>query len=259
MKNTIYLLLFPFLFLFQTDLKAQFAEKIRTGRPGQSIGAYAVGKNVFQLQAGGNLSNFYLSDSENISDDKVFAGTAVLRYGLTEKLEVSAVGTYRNNDLFGAESNEQSGISNTQIGLRYNILQNKGIIPAVGLQGRLLLRAQSDDFQRDNTGAKVILATGNKLTDNLSLTTNLGFTWAGNGGPAKTNYSAILSVSLGEKWSTFAEIYGSFDVFSTNFDTGLAYFCTPDLKFDISAGLYGRNSLNYLFLDAGLSWRWHKR
>lgn len=205
------------------------------------------------------MSNFYVGESENISGKKVFAGTAVLRYGLTEKLEVSAVGTYRNNDLFGAETNEQSGISNTQIGLRYNILQNKGIIPAVGLQGRLLLRAQSDDFQRDNTGAKIIVATGNKLTDNLSLITNLGFTWAGNGDPARTNYSAVLSIAFGEKWSTFAEIYGNFSDFSTNFDTGLAYFCTPDLKFDASVGLYGRNSLDFLFLDAGFSWRWHKR
>jgi len=50
-QKHIGLLIFQLLFLSGV-VNAQFYETIRSGRPGQSIGAATVGKSIFQLQSG---------------------------------------------------------------------------------------------------------------------------------------------------------------------------------------------------------------
>ena len=175
-------------------------------------------------------------------------------------MEISGVFNWQQDDLITiAGPMKQIGVSNTQIGLRYNILQRKGAIPAVGIQGRLLLKAQSKTYQREKTGAKFILATGNKITDWLSVGTNWMLTWTGNAPTPQGSYVLNLSFSIDEKWGSFAEIYGNLNNFDTNFDAGFSYLVNNDLQLDASAGWQGQEALEDWFIDFGVSWRWHDR
>jgi hypothetical protein len=236
---------------------AQFGQTIRSGRPGASIGPYTVGKNVFQIQTGFNYNETTIT-SDNAKN--IWIWNSVLRYGVLEKLEVNGLINLQTEDITANGMNEiQSGVSNTQLGLRYNFTGNREGIPALGLQGRLLLKAQSEEYQRENLGMKFIFITGNKITDWLSLTTNWGITWSGDGGDPVGNYSINTSFGLTEKLGAFIEVFGVFSPFSSNYDSGLTYLLNNDLQLDVSTGWQGQNGLVDWFVDFGVSWRLHNR
>ncbi len=252
-----YILPIFFISLLSQTTFAQFGKTIRTGRPGASIGAYTVGKKVFQIQTGFNYNE---REFDNVFGSNTWIFNTVFRYGIFEKLEVSGVVNVRSDETLTVTGTEnQFGVSNTQIGLRYNILEQKGAIPAIGLQSRLLLKAQSIDYRRENLGASLVLATGNKITDWFSVTTNWGIVLMGNGGDPNSLYAINASFSLTEKWAVFAEVFGSFNSFSANYDAGFSYLINNDLQLDASAGWQGQNGLVDIFIDFGLSCRWHNR
>lgn len=247
-------LLSAFLFLLiHHTLSAQFAETIRSGRPGQAIGAYSVGKNVFQVQSG-LTNNDYSTEDPNINiRDEEWLHATVLRYGLTERLEISTV----LGGQFGDEV--RNGVNNTQIGLRYNFFGNEGARPAVDLQARLLLPWGMEEIRREKIGTRILLGTGNALTNRLGLTTNLGLT-LNQDRPNIYFYALALGYSLTDRLGAFVEIYDNFADFSNlelDFDLGLGYFVTNDLKLDISTGWQDSSSteIDNWFVDFGISFR----
>lgn len=248
--TTIFILITLF---FTTNAQAQFAETIRTGRPGQSIGPYTLGKKVVQLQAGATYTDI---DSGGNINEQIGDYLAIVRLGLLEKLEISGVINYRNLnfDNFGLSST-QKGINNTQIGLRYNILEAKGYIPAIGIQGRLLLKGNTGDFNRDDVGSKFILAVGQKMTDWLSFTGNYIMTWQGDEQDAQKGYTGAFSFPITKRLGGFVEIYGNLDDFTANYDGGLDYTITDNLKIDVSSGWQGQDEIDNWFIDFGFSWR----
>jgi hypothetical protein len=235
---------------------AQYAESIASGRPGQAIGARTLGENVFQAQSGFTYNDISFDDT----DGNISSFTNVLRLGVLERLEVSGVLIWQYDEFktSGISSNA-NGISNTEFGLRYSITTNKGWRPAIGIQGRLLLKVQDKVYQRENVGTRFILASGNKLSNSFSLTTNWGLTHSGNNsGP---NYSYVINgaYSITDKLSTFLEVYGRLNDFNADLDAGLAYLVNNDLQLDISFGLQDENNESNWFIDAGISWRFDWR
>ncbi len=74
---------------------AQYTETINTNRPGESQGAFAVGKNVLQLEAGGYLGNDTHSLLE--TDTDILGTSYGLRFGfLTEILELNLFGSFED-------------------------------------------------------------------------------------------------------------------------------------------------------------------
>lgn len=246
-KIVILILVFLPLFVF-----GQYGKTIRTGRPGQAIGGFALGKNVFQLQSG---YNFNQVENETTS---VFntANTTVLRLGVTERFELSGVVNWQTRKTeLDTTTTFIGGINNTQIGGRVNISKNKGWIPTIGIQGRALLKAQSEPFRREKLGSKFIIATGNRVNDKISIITNWGITWVGNNKKPATSYVVNVSYSVTDKIGTFAEVYGGLNSFSTNFDTGVSYLVNKDFQLDFSIGWQGNDEVIDWFTDFGLSWR----
>jgi len=239
--------------LVPISLFAQYGESIRTGRPGQAIGAYSVGKNVFQVQSG---LTYNMVDLKSGTEINSFTHSTVLRLGIIEKLEVSGVINWQKDRISNQEQVEKfGGISNTQIGARYNITENQGAIPAIAVQGRLLLDAQSKDYKRDKFGSKFVLATGNKVNDWLSIVTNFGIVWSGYNQDPTSLYILNFSFGLTEKVGAFAEMYGSFDDANPNFDGGISYLINNDLQLDLSAGWDSNPNISSWFVDGGVSYR----
>ena len=250
-----YLILFLSLFMPMIML-GQYAETIRTGRPGQSIGAYTLGSSVFQVQSGITYNSF---DHPLVEERSSYEFSNVFRLGILEKLEVSAVLNYRTEEGTWAMGETLSGVSNTQIGTRYNILEANGPIPALGVQARVLLKLQREEFRRENTGAQVLIAAGNRITDWMSYGANLGFLWAGDGNGPVELYTFNFGFSLTERIGAMVEVYGRLEDFSTNYDVGLSYLVNEDLSFDASAGWQGTEEYDDWFVDAGISFRFDWR
>ena len=152
-----------------------------------------------------------------------------------------------------------NGVSNTEFGFRYSITTNKGWRPAIGIQGRLLLKFQDEAYQRENIGTRFIMASGNKLSDSFSLITNWILTPAGNGNGPNYSYVINMSYSITENLSTFMEVYGGLNNFNVDVDAGLAYLLNKDLQLDVSFGLQDENKESNWFVDAGVSWRFDWR
>ncbi len=92
MLKTTVSLLFIFSVIFQT--RAQYTETINSNRPGESQGAFAVGKNVLQLEAGVFMGN----DNHSLyyTDTDILGASYGLRFGfLTEILELNFFGSFQ--------------------------------------------------------------------------------------------------------------------------------------------------------------------
>ena len=102
---------------------SQYTDVINSNRPGLSVSAYAVGKNVIQLEAG----LFYEQSDHTLlnSESNIWGSDISLRYGLLfEQLELNYEGTFQNQDItflgFGA-SESRTDFSRNRIGLKYLI------------------------------------------------------------------------------------------------------------------------------------------
>ncbi|WP_116126810.1 transporter [Lewinella sp. IMCC34183] len=237
-------------------LAAQYRPTIVTGRPGQAIGGLTVGRQVYQVQTGLNIG-WVGDDPDRVQN---FTETTVLRVGLLKHLEVSGVlGVSSVESVTPTGRIRERGISNTQIGARYNFLQNDGWRPSLAFQGRALLTAQDEAFRRDRTGAAFIVSAGWSLTDVVGFTANLNRSWTGND-TRTTGYVTTLGFSLSDKWSSFVEMYGALsDDFTTNFDGGFAYLVSPNVALDASAGWDGNSKLDSYFVNFGISFRFDGR
>jgi hypothetical protein len=228
---------------------AQFHETIRTGRPGQSIGTYAVGRGLFQLQSG--IDYFGSSGAQTGSG---WLTNNVLRYGIIEPWEVNALIEGRTETSNG---NALSGISALEIGTRYHILTRDKWIPNVGLQFRLRLPGDHGDYILQSYIPRLTLAVSQKLSEKFFLILN----WTQSGGNEesvpKSFYTANFSYALTDRLGIFLENFGTTSPQGWKFylDGGFAYLVTNDLQLDWSAEFGNNRGVSEWYVSAGVSWR----
>ncbi len=216
-----------------TKVVGQFNEIIRSGRPGQAIGAFTVGQHVLQIQSG--VDYFKSIDSDGDKKREEYLNNTVLRYGLSETFEVSAVAEYKTEAVLQNDTKiSYQGLSALDVGMRVHIFTGKGFVPNVGFQTRLRLPFLTGHYQIKDIAPLFVLATSQQLFKKFTLITN----W-------------------GNKLGVFVETFGSVQqgVFISNFDTGLAWLINNDLQFDVYGG-YGINQgVRDYFVSTGISWR----
>ncbi|MBS4044278.1 MAG: transporter [Chitinophagaceae bacterium] len=233
---------------------AQFNTVIRTGRPGQAIGAFTVGKNVLQFQQGleyGGITN-------NNTAPNTFISNHVVRYGIAETVEISALVDYQNDHK--NENNviiNKSGISNLHLGFRVHINNQKGILPTTGFQWRLKIPNTSNDYPTQNIGSVMIFVANWSLPKDCGLSTNWIYATSGNNTPATGKYVINFSFPIHNKWSGFIENYGQLQqsIFQTRFDGGVAYLINNNVQLDASAGFGNNQGVKDYFVSTGISWR----
>ncbi|MEL6924148.1 MAG: hypothetical protein AAFO94_08880 [Bacteroidota bacterium] len=104
------------------SVQAQFASTVRTIRPtGRTMGAYTVGRGVFQIQSGLTYNAADLGGL-GVTNERWNHNT-VLRFGILENLEVNGVFGWRTERWIDDPTLGQvSGVYNTQLGARYNLV-----------------------------------------------------------------------------------------------------------------------------------------
>jgi Putative MetA-pathway of phenol degradation len=249
------LLLFQLLFLSGV-VNAQFYETIRSGRPGQSIGASTMGKNVFQIQSG--VDYFGAENNEYGLKTRGFLTNAGLRYGLTEMFEVGAFFEYKNESTTSNDiTTSYSGLSNLVVGLRHQISVGEGLKPGIGFQFRLRLPVMSEHYQIDNLAPSFVFVTSQQLSKSVTLITNLGDSWNGMDSTPTGFYTVNLSCAFTATFGSFIENYGSVTqgTFDTLMDAGVAWLLTPNLQLDLFGGYSSNRGLQEYFISTGISWR----
>lgn len=249
----LYIVVLTFLSFFSN---AQYNPIIRTARPGQSIGPFTVGKNIFQVQSG---VDFFGSKNGNTGErtEGVLHNT-VIRYGLAERFEISTLINYNSITIRSEDSDRKTnGLDGLDIGGRYELFEGKGLIPNIGLQVRFRLPVLSEDYSIDHVAPRFIVVTNQKLSETFTLFTNWGGAWNGNTGDFTGIYTINLAFPITEKLGSYIENYGSITagVFESRWDTGFGYLVTNNFQLDAYGG-YGKNhGAQDWFVSMGISIR----
>lgn len=243
------------LFFGHHNSLAQFYETIRTGRPGQTIGAFTVGQGILQVQSG---FDYHTSTASATNFTESFLNNTVFRYGLTEPFEVSAMVEYITERITQDNvKSETNGLDALDIGMRYHIYTGKGLIPNVGFQLRARLPFLGEDYAIKDLAPRFILVTSQKLSDTFTLITNWGATWNGNDSTPTGTYAINLSFPFNEVLGAFVETYGGVQkgTGTINLDSGMAWLINPDLQLDLYSGYGNDQGIKDFFVSMGVSWR----
>lgn len=276
-------LLFPFVFILPLLGLSQYTDVINSNRPGLSVSAYAVGKNVIQLETG---LQFEQSDHSLLnSQSNLWGADLSLRYGLLfEALELNYEGTYQNqNTTFTNSGLEESfwNFSRNRVGLKFlvydrykdpernkpnirswranNVFQLKNLIPSVSLYGGATFNlGENPFFIGDPTVSyRAMIATQSRLTPRFVLISNVAYDRISTDFP-ELSYLVSLSYAFrNPKWSTFVENQG---VRSDRYSDvllrgGVAHLLSEDLQVDVNMGASFKNTPSRIFVSAGMSYR----
>jgi len=259
---------------------SQYTDVINSNRPGLSASAYAIGKNVLQLESG----LFYEQQDHNLlnTQSNIIGTDISLRYGLLfERLELNWEGTFQNQNItFNSfdTSASRTDFYKNRIGLKFliydrykedkpnlhswranNIFQLKNLIPSVSLYaGANFVLGDNPFYVGEPTiSPRVMVATQSRLSPRFVLITNLSYDRIGTDFP-EMGYTISLSHAFrNPKWSVFAENQGfKSDRYSdVLLRSGIAYLFNEDLQTDLHLGASFKNTPSRIFVSAGVSYR----
>jgi len=235
------------------------SERIQTDRPSVSTSAGTVPVGSLQMEGGGGYSYTSIGGSPA---QRQFTLDLTWRAGLTERFEVRLEGQPL---VVTTNQHDDTGIGNLTVDAKYRFIDGRenSWWPALGVMPFVTFPVAHAPHGTNAPDFGLIGLVSFDLPLRLSLDANLGV-----GGVAQRprGYlvqgaaSAALGLDIGERWSTFAEIFytsaaqrGARD--SVGFDAGVQFFVTQRIALDAS----GQTSLagpgpDYLF-RAGLSIR----
>ena len=279
MKQFLYLIIFA---LPLTAL-AQYTDVINSNRPGLSVSAYAVGKNVIQLEAG----LFYeQSDHSLLNTESNIWGTDIsLRYGLLfEALELNYEGSYQNQNITFLNINSSENLtdfSRNRVGLKYLVYDRykseernkpnlyswkanygfhwRNLIPSVSIYGGATFNLGENPFYVGDptVSYRGMIATQSKLTPRNVLITNIAYDRISTDFPELSYLISLSHAFRNPKWSTFLEHQGiqSDRYADILLRGGVAHLLTEDLQVDFNLGASFKNTPSRIFVTMGASYR----
>lgn len=233
------------------------ADPLATDRPGASESSSVMAPGFAQIETG--LKVF---DDPNAETGLELGGT-VFRVGVTEVWELRlGWGGY-------FDSSSDSGANDGLLGFKYSMSEGNDAItkPEMAAIVQTTVPLGDDDTTSDKFDPKFLLAATHILSEEFSLTYNLGLGWAttekANGSLTTGSsglYTLLLGYSATEQLSLFAELYGQIGLSADDspflFDCGLAYLLNDNSQLDFSAGAGLNSEAEDFFVSLGYSFRW---
>ncbi len=276
---------FTFLMLFALPFlsSSQYTDVINSNRPGLSVSAYAIGKNVLQLETG--LFYEQQDNSALNTQSNIWGNDVSLRYGLLfEQLELNWEGTFQNQNItfanFGTDESRTDFYRN-RLGLKFliydrykdpqrnkpslyswranNLFQLKNLIPSVSVYaGANFVLGDNPFYPGEPTvSPRVMVATQSRVTPRFVLISNIAYDRIGTDFPEWSYLISLSHAFRNPKWSVFAENQG---IKSDRYSDillrgGVAHLINEDLQADINLGASFKNTPSRIFVTAGVSYR----
>ncbi len=262
---------------------SQYTDVINSNRPGESVSAYAVGKNV--VQAEGGFSYEKRDHSKMLTESNIFGVDLSLRYGLLfETLEITYDGEFdsQNTTYTGRGIEESwSDFSKNRLGAKYLIFDPfknpennkpnlyswkanhrfkwKNLIPAVSIYGgaNFLIGDNPYYVGYPSFSPRAMVATQSRVSPRVVLITNIAYDYIGT---EFSEWSYIISLSYAlrnPKWSVFIENQGiQSDQYSdVLLRGGAAYLFNENFQVDMNLGTGFKNTPSRIFGGIGASYR----
>lgn len=279
------LVFFLLIFLLKINLGySQFTDIINSNRPGNSSGAFSVGKDILQLENG-----FYFTNEQHqlLNYDIEGYGTEFkIRYGfLYEKLEVIISGNYQSDNLSDNRYNPANNINRKnfkkfKIGAKYLIYDPKkgitekpnvysyfadkkfkwkNLIPAISVYGGLNIDSKNNPFVSSNVSGispSLAIFTQSNFTNRSVITTNVIFERIGSN---QNDFEYIISLThaFNESFIGFIETHGiKSDFYADNkLGFGVAFLFNDNLQLDLGTILNFKDTPKIFQMSLGVSYR----
>lgn len=281
--------MFPFkktaliaLFLIPFVHYGQYTDQINSNRPGETMSAYGVGKNVIQVETGvyGIHSNHSLLNY----DVNGFGLDATIRWGaFLERLEVIADIQYQNDQLkTDLTTTNRANFKQTNLGAKYLIYDPfknyekkvnfyswkanqrfnwRQFLPAVSLFAGANFVFEGNPYAftlESSISPKVMLITQNHFGDGRWVfVTNIIADYIGTDYPSY-GYVITLTRGFSKRWSGFIENQGYKSDFYSEalLRGGAAYLLNNNLQIDASISTNFKDTPTLLYGGFGVSWRY---
>lgn len=261
---------------------AQYTDQINSNRPGETMSAYGVGKNVIQIETGvyGITSKHSLLDYEV----KGFGLDATLRWGaFLENLEIIADIQYQNDEyVTDLSTTNRANFRQTIAGAKYLIYDPfknyekkvnlyswkanqrfnwRQFVPAVSVfaGANFVFEGNPYAFSLESSiSPKAMIITQNHFGDGRwVLVGNFIADYIGTEYPS---YGYILTLTRGfsKKWSGFIENQGYKSDFYSDAIVrgGLAYLLNNNFQIDASVSTTFKDTPSFVYGGFGISWRY---
>lgn len=223
------------------------AQQIQTDRPNETEGPSTISAHHLQVESG---FSFEQEDGEKTFE----VPELVFRYGLFKNAE------FRIESAFKIEEEENlQGIQPLVVGVKYHVLDHKGILPDLALLGRVSLPWLADKaYQEENYSPELRLLAQHSLSKTTHLGYNMGIQWLAD--TARPEYIYTLSVdhSLNKKVKLIAEAYGfteSHHHAQNTADVAVLYLLKNNMQLDVIAGSGIMHSPQTKFIELGFSFK----
>jgi hypothetical protein len=234
-----------FLFFISSAAQAQDADLINPDRPGIADGSAAVGRGIFQIEAG--------LERDHSSDGRSLSTPLLLRYGVSKAFELRVEG----NGYIHADG--ANGFAPLSLGAKYHFAD----APSLGVIARVFVPSGSGAQRSHTTNGDVRLAADLNLGEKWSLNPNIGIASQDDGTGRFTSGLAALTVqyNISDRANVFVD--GAVQspeekggTVSLIVDAGAAWILGRNTQLDISAGwgAHGTTPPN-VFVGAGISRR----
>ncbi len=252
MKCIIYFLLILPVFVFGQNLRPPLS----TDRPDQTEAPDVVPRNYFQLETGVLLEKDKPEDNITVSTNNL--ATTLLRYGITETIELRLSGAYiQMSTQDKATISNDEGFAGINIGAKFHLFEQDGLVPQAGLIASVAFPFGNKIFIEDEIIPGILFAAAHTITDWFSVSYNLAARYRDNQN-SFYRYSLALGFQPIKKIGIFGEIFGLVNKNNSPhhvIDFGMTYLVIPNLQLDTSYGFGVTDNTVDSFFNFGLSWR----
>lgn len=229
-----------------------------TDRPDATESPTTIPKGYIQVETGA----FYESFEEGIIKKEAYTyNTTLVRLGLLDNLELRLGWDFveGKTKINGAKLNDvSSGFNPLLLGAKIAITEEKAAFPEIGFLAHLYLPfTAGKDYKPETTGVDFRFSFAHTLSENSSLSYNLGAQWGDDSSEAAYVYTIAFGQSITDKLGAYAELYG--DMPENNkanhfWDAGLTYLISDSVQLDATLGSSITKGQDIL-LSGGVSFR----
>ena len=203
-------------------------------RPGIGNGSYVVESGVFGLETGVQLSTGNAVNQFDI-------GQMLLRFGLIENLEVRALLNSYSTQYFDQTDAVNSGFQDLGLATKFKLFESAEAQTRISLIGKLSLPVGASSFTNDEIVPTLFVAGDQYLSENLSLSSNIGYTF----GVADLNDNWLFTLTPGFSlpnqdnlsfYTGYAGIYNGGNINEHYAEAGIALIVNDGAQLDINAG-----------------------
>lgn len=233
-------------------------EPLITDRPDATESPFAMARGFLQIETGAAFETF---KDASIETESLTYNTTLVRYGLLNNLELRVGWDFveGRTKVNGATLEDvMSGFNPLLFGFKTTIAKENGWFPDIGFLGHLYLPfTAGTDYKPESTGVDFRFSFAHTISDNSSLSYNLGAEWGDDSPEAAYTYTIAYGHSITDKLGVYAEFYGDLPENSKSnhfWDGGLTYLVSPNLQLDATIGSSITKGQD-LMISAGFSLR----